>query len=91
MPNETNHAVPHELKLENRTRLQLSGVQEIESFDEASVVLQTSQGLLVIRGEGLHLRTLSIDGGQVAVTGTIHCLSYEVSAVSGGFFKRLFG
>lgn len=91
MPNETNHTVPHELKLENRSRLQLSGVQEVESFDEASVVLHTAQGLLVIRGEGLHLRTLSMDGGQVAVTGSIDSLTYEAPGSSGGFFKRIFG
>ena len=45
---------------------------------------------MIIRGENLHLKTLSIDGGQVAVSGTIGSLSYEEAQKSGGLFQRLF-
>ena len=44
--------LPHSLKLEGRSRLVLAGVLEVESFDDLSVVARTSQGLLVIRGQG---------------------------------------
>lgn len=91
MSNETNHAIPHELKLENRARLMVSGVREVESFDENAVVLHTSQGLLIVRGENLHLQTLSIDGGQVAVQGSVSGLTYEEAQKPGGFLRRLFG
>lgn len=90
MANEMNQTQPHELRLENREKLSLSGVREVESFDENAVVLHTARGVLVIRGEGLHLKTLSIDGGQVAVIGTINSLSYEDVQRAGGFFHRLF-
>lgn len=89
MPNEANHTIPHELKLENRARLCVSGVQEVESFDESAIVLHTSMGVLLVRGEGLHLQTLSIDGGQVAVNGTVSALSYAEAPRPGGFFRRL--
>lgn len=91
MPNEPNCTLPHELRLDNRSKLSVSGVSEVESFDETTVVLHTARGVLIIRGENLHLQTLSIDGGQVAVSGTIDSLSYEEPQKTGGFFRRLFG
>lgn len=81
---------PHDLRLDNRARLSITGVQEVESFDEESIVLHTSRGVLLIRGQELHLHTLSIDGGQVRVDGTIDALLYEEPQKSGGFFSRLF-
>lgn len=91
MPNEPNRTLPHELRLDNRSKLSVGGVSEVESFDETTVVLHTARGVLIIRGENLHLQTLSIDGGQVAVSGTIDSLSYEEPQKTGGFFRRLFG
>ena len=90
MANEANHRVPHDLHLENRQKLSVSGVQEIESFDENTVVLLTSEGMLMIRGENLQLQALSIEGGQVAVQGLITSLDYEEARKPGGFFRRLF-
>lgn len=81
---------PHELRLDNRARLSVSGVREVESFDETVVALSTVRGLLIVRGENLQLRALSIDGGEVSVCGLIHDLSYEEVQKTGGFFKRLF-
>ena len=82
--------LPHELRLENREKLTVSDVQEVESFDENTVALLTSRGLLIIRGENLQLKSLSIDGGQVTVDGLIHSLDYEEPRKVGGLFKRLF-
>ena len=90
MANELNRAEPHELRLENREKLSVTGVREVESFDENAVVLHTARGVLIIRGENLHLKTLSIDGGQIAVTGTIGSLSHEETQKGGGLFQRLF-
>ena len=81
---------PHDLRLENRARLSVTGVREVESFDEESIVLHTAKGVLVIRGQSLHLQTLSIEGGQVAVDGTVDALLYEEPQKQGGFFSRLF-
>ena len=90
MANEQNRTQPHELRLDDRSRLSVSGVSEIESFDDSTVVLHTARGVLVIRGGELRLKTLSIDGGQVAVNGTIDSLSYEEAQKAGGFLRRLF-
>ena len=84
--------LPHKLSLDGRSRLTMTGITEVESFDESMVVLHTTRGDLVVRGQGLHLQLLSLDGGQVHVDGTVDSLTYEDSAKdAGGFFTRLFG
>ena len=80
--------LPHKLQLSERKSLTMTGVTEVVSFDETAVVLQTSLGLLVVQGQQLQLKNLSLDGGQVAVDGTISALSYEEPRQSG--WRRLF-
>lgn len=82
---------PQKLTLDNRHKLAVSGVQDVESFEENAVVLHTNRGVLVIRGQDLHLRQLSVDGGQVVVEGSVDALIYEESRKEGGFLSRLFG
>ncbi len=85
-------AGPHNLSLAERRRLTLSGVEDVESFDEASITLYTSSGLLMIRGSGLKIEKLSIEGGELSVEGRIDSLEYEDSSPErGGFWSRVFG
>lgn len=89
---ETQLDNPHKLTLEARNRLTLTGVTEVESFDEELVVLHTTRGTLVVRGRNLHLQLLSLDGGQVHVEGEVESLTYEDgNQNTGSFFARLFG
>ena len=92
MANELKTAeLPHRLTLDGRSRLTITGVLEVESFAEESVALVTARGALLIRGQGLHLQMLSLDGGEVRVDGTVDSIAYEADAPTGGFFARLFG
>ena len=86
--NENLPEAPHRLVLDSRRKLSMSGVIEVESFDESAIQLTTTRGPVLIRGTGLHLQMLSLDGGQVAVDGTISALSYEEPRQSG--WRRLF-
>ena len=70
---------PHQLQLDSRARLHMTGVIEVESFDESTIVLTTTRGTLIVRGEGLHLQLLRLDGGEVLVDGTVDALTYEDS------------
>jgi sporulation protein YabP len=79
------------MELDGRSRLSVTGVQDVESFDEETVVLVTVQGTMVVRGEGLHLQMLSLESGQVTVEGRVDSMTYEDDAPGGGFFARLFG
>ena len=80
--------LPHKLQLSERKVLTMTGVTEVVSFDENAVVLQTSLGLLIVQGQQLSLKNLSLDGGQVAVEGSISALAYEEPRQSG--WRRLF-
>ena len=83
--------LPHKLGLEERNHLTMTGVTEVVSFDENTVVLRTSLGLLMVHGNDLKLKTLSLEGGQVMVDGTVSALVYEEPRQSGGWMHRLFG
>lgn len=81
---------PHKLTLDNRTSLTMTGVTEVISFDDTAVLLRTSRGDLSVHGQQLQLKNLSLDGGQVAVEGSIAALIYEEPRRSGGL-KRFWG
>ena len=81
---------PQNLILENRKRLSVSGVEEVDGFDESYIRMRTSLGVLIVRGEELHMESLSADTGETLVTGHIMELAYEESRVGKGFFFRLF-
>ena len=87
MGTENALQAPHQLQLDSRSRLHMTGVIEVESFDEATIVLTTTRGTLIVRGENLHLQLLRLDGGEVLVDGTVDSLSYEDAAPAGGFFR----
>lgn len=81
----------HHVILEGRESLSVSGVDEVESFDEATIVMRTSRGTLVVRGEDLHIQKLSLDGGDLRVEGMVDSLTYEDDGGGrGGFLARLF-
>ena len=83
---------PHHILLEGREQLTVSGVEEVESFDENTIVMVTSKGTLVVRGEDLHIEKLSLDGGDLKVEGAVDALSYEDDrGWRGGLLSRLFG
>ena len=83
--------LPHKLSLNERRQLTMTGVTEVVSFEDSAVVLQTGLGTLVVQGRDLQLKTLSLEGGQVEVDGTISALVYEEPRQSGGWKRRLFG
>lgn len=82
----------HRLELVGREQLTISGVEDVERFDELGIVMSTSAGTLVIAGEDLHIGKLSLDGGELHVDGRIDSISYENgSREQGGLLRRLFG
>ena len=82
----------HRLELVGRERLVISGVEDVDRFDETGIVMTTAAGTLVVSGEDLHIGKLSLDGGELHVDGRIDSVSYEdLGRDRGGFFSRLFG
>lgn len=83
--------MPHRLTLAERNKLTVTGVTEVVSFEDTAVVLQTVMGTLVVQGDQLQLKTLSLDGGQVEVDGTVSSLAYEQIRQRGGLLSRFWG
>lgn len=65
------------LILENRSKLSISGVLDVLSFDDQVVMIETELGLLTCKGENLRINKLSIDTSEVIVEGEISYLSYS--------------
>ena len=83
---------PHRVELDGRGHLLVSGVEDVELFDETGIVMSTSAGTLIVTGEELHIGQLSLDGGELKVDGRIDSLSYEEPAAArGGLLRRLLG
>lgn len=89
---EQNENKKHTLSLAARTRAEIEGVREVESFDEQSVILMTDCGELTLEGEGLHVGTLDMTRGVVAVDGRISAVYYsDGTPAKRGLRARLFG
>ncbi|MBQ9458781.1 MAG: YabP/YqfC family sporulation protein [Oscillospiraceae bacterium] len=85
-------AAAHRVTLEGRDRLTVSGVEDVDRFDENEIVMNTAEGTLVVTGENLHIDKLSLDGGELHVDGRVETLCYEDAGPGrGGLLSRLFG
>lgn len=84
----------HKLTLTNRGALSISGVVDVISFDLNEVLLETEAGMLTIKGQDLHVNRLTLEKGEVEISGNIDSLLYaEVSNYgqkAESFFARLF-
>ncbi|MBQ7934793.1 MAG: sporulation protein YabP [Clostridia bacterium] len=81
----------HLLSVENRQRLNATGVLDVDSFDEKTVVILTNMGVLTVEGEDLHINRLNVENGDIAVEGSIDRLQYtDLKEKGGGMFKSLF-
>ena len=83
--------LPHSLILENRKALTLTGVSDVDSFDEQAVVAYTDLGELTVRGKNLHISKLSLETGELTLDGEIGSMVYtENQPKSAGFLSKLF-
>ena len=81
----------HNLTIEDRKKLTVSGVNDIDSYDEQTVVAQTELGEMCIHGTGLKIARMSTDMGELLVEGDIVSVVYsDTQKKQGGFFGRVF-
>lgn len=90
-PEQKNIKTPHNLILENRRTLTATGVANVESFDDETIVAITDLGNLTVHGAGLHIDKLNLETGELTLHGEITSMGYTENRTSGGgVFSRLF-
>ena len=88
-----NTGVIQNLILENRGKLSISGVNDVLSFDDQVVMVETELGLLTVKGENIRINKLSIDTSEVIVEGEIISLTYsskDLDKKSDSFLSKIF-
>ena len=80
----------HNIIMENRKELRVSGVKDIDSFTESRIVLSTIMGELVIKGQDLHVSVLEAETGDFSMTGKIKSLCYNNFSSSDNLFGKMF-
>ena len=81
------------LILENREKLSISGVLDVESFNDECVIVDTELGVLIIHGEDLHINKLNLDNSELNIEGDIISCQYsdkEGGKSKGSFFSKMF-
>ena len=91
MINDENNIV-HIVILEGRKNLTISGVTDVDSFDERCISLYTQLGELVIKGRELHINSMSVETGDMTIEGDIWALNYgdKDKKSSATFLGKLF-
>ena len=84
----------HKLILNNRSKVSLNGITDILSFDVNEILIETELGMLMIRGKDLHVNRLTLEKGEVDISGKVDSLQYSDMAkgndLGESFFGRLF-
>ena len=99
MPNEKKAAVTfgqkmesrHKIILEQRANAAITGVTDVVSFDEASIIADTESGALVIKGVELHISNLNLENGLLELTGEVNSITYDIRGSYGKNKKSLMG
>ena len=77
---EENPGMAHKIVLNNRNQGNLTGILDVISFDENTIVLDTDMGLLTIKGKDLHVNRLSLEKGTISISATetaLHCYLFQ--------------
>ena len=81
---------PHTLTIDGRSRATITGVTDVDSFNDAMIVLNTASGAMTLIGSALHISRLNLEEGQLLVEGQIDALEYDERARGKGGLGRLF-
>lgn len=83
----------HLVTVQNRKRMDMTSVKEIERFDQEEFYVRTSQGYLLIRGEELRIVHLDVEKGLLTLEGNVKLLQYDDddNGLSKSFLHKLFG
>ena len=67
----------HSIQLDRRENITVTGVIDVISFDEESVIAESEMGIIIIKGGNLHVKRINLENGELVVAGEIDGLTYE--------------
>lgn len=67
----------HKIVISNRRSAGLNGVKDVLSFDVGEILLETEQGMLMIKGNDLHVNRLTLEKGEIDIEGRIDSFAYS--------------
>lgn len=88
---EIKKQTPHSVVIQDREKISMTGIEDIENFDDRETVLYTGLGKLIVRGRDLRMERLSTDDGALVIHGQIDSVEYTASSRQGSILGRLFG
>lgn len=81
----------HDVSMESRKKLTVSGIVDVESFNEDEIVLRGADFVLCVRGSGFRMEKLNVDTGDAVIKGRVDLLEYEDGPIEKtGLFSRFF-
>jgi len=89
--NKLKRSGPHSIYLEDRKKLTVTDVTDIENFNEEAILINLSGGSLAVKGQGLHIQRLDLDEGKVIITGFVNSAVYteKKDRQDKGFLKKI--
>lgn len=89
MPENTTPSM-HDVVLESRSKATMTGIKDVESFDEETILAKSDCGSLAVHGKNLKISRLSVESGDMVIEGEIDSLIYSDNKSAGGFWGRVF-
>lgn len=92
MIEENRIKATHNIILENRKNLTVSAVKDVDSYDEKAIIMFTELGMLVVKGNNLHINRFNTQSGELVLEGTIDSLTYseQEKRTASSFMSKLF-
>ncbi len=87
---DENNTVKHNVNIKNREELEMSGIEEVITFNENKIILKSNLGRLDIKGEKLNIKKLNLDNQEIQISGYVNSFEYTDKPVNKNIFKRLF-
>ena len=91
--NDIKEVISHNIKIGDRTNIELSGINKIISFDKEEFILSSVMGQIIIKGKNLEILLLDTESGNVKIKGVINGLNYyedKTNNIKDNFWTRLF-
>lgn len=90
MPEASMNNAFHDVILESRKKATMTGISDVESFDEETIIAQSSCGEITVQGSSLKISKLSVESGDMIIEGEIHSIAYSEGKRQGSFFSKVF-